>query len=610
MPLQYAQVILGLPVEGPFDYSVEEPLAEKLCPGCRVLVPFGRKQEVGVVVRVSSEAQWDTVRPITALLDEYPAVAAEALELTRRISRHCGSSWGEAVMTYLPAYLRKSKITALKPPLSSPLIDRPPRFFLFLRRAGCSGEEIRAKVDLAVQEGRSIIILTPEANRLAALARFWRAIYPGETLVYGRGTMKQEFEQWARIRELPACLVIGLRSAVFAPVNRLGLIVVSDEENEAYQQEQSPHYHGGTVAGWRAQAQSADLIVSGVLPRVETWAAAQQGLGTVEIAPPSRAPEIQIIDLTNYQQGTWFHLSAPLQEQIRRWIAAGKKILLILNRRGFSASTRCRSCGFVFQCPRCDVPMMSVSGQGDLVCGRCGQSQPTANVCPSCQSTDFKPTGIGIERMRESAAKMFPAAKIVLCDKDTKTLAAGDLIIATQAVLKFIPELTVDLAAVIDFDAEVNRFDFRSGFRALDLLFHLRQAAAEKLLIQTALPDNPYLRAFVRDDLPALYAQELALRRESLLPPWRALVAISLRGPLESAVLEQGKILQEAFQAESGGTFTVSELYQDSVPKIRDKYHYRISLTGQSAEAMLPQIKVILKNAKRKRGVIVAILVD
>ncbi|HQP10539.1 MAG TPA: hypothetical protein PKV41_04075, partial [Candidatus Omnitrophota bacterium] len=295
---------------------------------------------------------------------------------------------------------------------------------------------------------------------------------------------------------------------------------------------------------------------------------------------------------------------------MQKTLERGGKIILFMNRRGFSTRTHCQQCGFIVKCERCNVDLSYLYSKKMMVCRHCNFSCELPKICPSCNGSYLRSTGTGIEKLESEAARLYPGARIHRFDSEcTAFPQEADIIMTTQAIFRQHEAWTASLVAMLNFDAQIHRFDFRSGQKSFSLLVHLKQLAQETLLVQTRMPDNYCLQAAREMDFDKFYREELKQRRELNLPPYRHLVAVSLRGKNERCVFEQSEALFGFLKERQTQGVEISDPHPDVNPKLRDKFWYTILLKGRSVKGILAIIKPALKGF-RKRGVIVTINVD
>jgi len=605
-----AQVVVGLPVEGPFDYALNEDQQKEIAIGQRVSIVFNRKKRIGYVVALRQKSPFSKLNPILSVLDQVPALDRYAIELTKQFSEYYGCSRGEAIEAYFPLSLRKANQTRI-------VQDGP-----------AEGEIVKGKMWLVHDIGqtqrwgflqglikehldnqKSVIFLVPEKfyieRVVEQISRGMKDRSPPIIILDKKLSLQKDLAQWLYIKTTPATVVVGTRSAVFAPVSRLGLIVVYDEDNPAYKQEQSPHYHADVVARMRQSIEGGDIVFVSSTPSAEIWEMARKDQWNIKVFESTSTNELQMIDMGNYKSQRVYTISYPLQNAIERTLNEGGKVILFMNRKGFSTLTKCNQCGFVVQCDRCEANLAYMYSKKKLVCPHCHLTKDLPKICPQCDGNYLRSVGTGTEKLQSEVARLYPQAVVACFDKESRKIPArADIMIATQAIVKFSGQLAVELAAVIHYDTELNRFDFRSGHRAFSLLVHLRQMAKKTLMVQTRMPDNYGLGAVRTMDFNRFYSEELNIRRELGFPPFTHLLSIGVRGEKEEDVMRQSHKLFTLLNEHKYTGLEVFNSQPDIMPKLRDQYRYTIMLKGKSVKRMMALIKNILKGFARKKTIV------
>ena len=616
MTCPIAEVVVPLPVEGPFDYAVSPDIRTNISEGQRVNVPFGHRSLVGVVVGFKTHSLSKVLKPINRILDTIPALDRNALTLAREFSRFYGCSLGEAVETMLPAALRKKtlwegEVTVQSPAL--PSAEEPPRHVVcqeFLDERGWS--RLCERIGPVFQERRGILVLVPEVLQAQRIKlRLEKGLGADFALLDRRLTAKKELGVWAGIKSGEKKFVVGTRSAVFAPVQDLKLVVVIDEDNRSFKQEQKPFYHVRDIVMMRADIERARVVFSSPTPSAELMYQARHGNFEKIPFPPDLPARMQVIDLSNYRPNRKTILSYPVQSRIQAVLKERGRLLLYFNRRGFSTMTRCNRCGEPFRCQRCDIVVPYLFERKGLVCSLCGWTAALPDACPRCQGTYLRSWGIGHEKVESECARIFPEARVVRVDKDTSRIPkGGDIVIATQAVWRYLNELHFHTIVVLDFDAELSRPDFRCGHQAFALLVRLHKSAEQQLIVQTHQPDNYVIAAARTGNSEAFYKQELKLRQDSGLPPFRYLVEVTVRGLKEETVREHIQVLYEKLRAGEERGVEVMAPQPDFHPKLRDQYRFIIMLKTASVDKAHALIRDVQKSMKRRSGLILTVQVD
>ena len=408
----------------------------------------------------------------------------------------------------------------------------------------------------ALSLGRSAMMLVPEIALTPVFSRRLRARFGDQVAIFHSSLQKGErFDEWTRVRNGDARVVIGTRSAVFAPVKNLGLIVVDEEHESSYRQQESPYYNARDVAIVRAQKESATVVLGSATPSLESFHNARKGKYHF-VALPERIgarpmAEAKIIDMRNVfvRHGKPRVFSDELLEAIRETRERGEQSIILLNRRGYSSFILCRSCGETVQCPNCDVTLTYHRSERVIVCHYCNHREAVPRVCPSCGKKYIYYVGAGTEQLEEMLRLLFPALRVARIDRDTtarrkvfeQTLidfSAGriDTLVGTQMLAKGHDFPNVTLVGVVSVDAGLALPDFRSAERTFQLITQVAGRAGRgdrpgRVLIQTYHPYHYALRHACAQDYEAFYEEELRYRQNHSYPPFVALASLLVHGP-------------------------------------------------------------------------------
>jgi primosomal protein N' (replication factor Y) len=399
---------------------------------------------------------------------------------------------------------------------------------------------------------RTALVLVPEIALTAQVVDNFRArIGDRVAVLHSALSDGERRDEWQRIGRGEADVVVGARSAIFAPLENVGLIVVDEEHEASYKQDTAPRYHARDVAVARARATHATVILGSATPAVESFYKAESGawgfLPLRERALSRPLPSVDVVDLREgyREKGQPPSLFAPaLQEAIADRLAKREQIILFLNRRGFAMFLLCRDCGYTTRCPHCDVSLTYHSRESKLVCHHCDFQKPAPAVCPQCSGQRLKPFGVGTEKVEAEVANLFPEARALRMDRDTtakkdahmkmlRTFRAGeaDILIGTQMVAKGLDFANVTLVGVISADTALNLPDFRASERAFQLLTQVSGRAGRgrkpgHVIVQSFNPEHESIAAASEHDYEAFYRREIINRRELAYPPFTRLANI------------------------------------------------------------------------------------
>mgnify|MGYP000549118543 CR=1 FL=1 len=458
-------------------------------------------------------------------------------------------------------------------------------------------------------EGRSVMILVPEIALTPQMMARFSAYFGDEVALLHSGLrMTERYDQFKRLRRGEAHIVLGTRSAVFAPLENLGLIIMDEEQEGSYQSENAPCYHARDVAKYRCAAEGARLLLGSATPTVETFYHAQQGeydlLELTERYNRRALPEVRIADLRQeLRAGNSTVISRPLQEELAKNIAAGEQSILFLNRRGSSRQLLCPQCGYVPECPRCSVYLTYHSANDRLMCHYCGYSHAAPTVCPECGGT-LKHIGFGTQRVEEELHELFPGVEVLRMDADTVSVGHEALLkefeerqipilLGTQMVAKGLDFANVTLVGVLSADLSLYVDHYRAAERTFNLLTQVvgragRGDKAGRAVIQTYTPENDVIQAAAAQDYQRFYDAEITLRRLRQDPPFADQFTVTVTGPEETPVRRAIELLRQGI----GNTakkppydalgIQVIGPAPAPVVKVNGVYRYRLLVLGQN----------------------------
>jgi primosomal protein N' (replication factor Y) len=621
-------------VARPFTYEAPEDVGK----GAVVSVPFGRSRARGVVVGLEAgpPAGIEAV-PVGRVLDEVPGAL---VDLALWVADYYGSTPARALELVAPP--RRARRGERKSPAPSLLAGEPPpaeltpeqeeavarivaamgggggRFLLYGATGSGKTEVYLRACAAALERGLGAIVLVPEiALTPQALGRF-RARFGERVAVLHSGlTEAERRDERERIAAGEARIVVGARSAVFAPVRGLGLVCVDEEHDASYKQESDPRYDARTVAAKRAALEGAVAVYGSATPRPESWAALER----LELGGrlSGRLPPVRVVDL---RREGGYPLSAPLLAELGKIAERGGKAILLLNRRGIAPAIHCRACGVTRRCPNCDVALV-LHGAGDLRCHHCGHAEAAPELCPECGSAELARLGAGTQRLERELAARLPELELIRLDADTRDpavalerFAAADraVLLGTQMVAKGHHFEGVALAAVVDADTSLALPDFRAEERTFQLLTQLAgrsgRDAPGRVLIQTFRPDARPVELAARHDVERFLAGELERRQALGYPPFGHLVRIVVSGPEPDAPL---RALDELKRALAGNAS--DSLLLGPAPVLRLRGRYRAQLVAKTERpgalaARAGRALAAAAPAMRKAGLAVVVDVD
>lgn len=449
-------------------------------------------------------------------------------------------------------------------------------------------------------QGKSALVLVPEIGLTPQLTERFQQRFPGKIWVYHSAlSLGERYDCWRQMLAGEAQVVIGTRSAIFAPLPHLGLMILDEEHDGAYKQDRpAPSYHARTVAQWRSVLEGCPLVLGSATPALESYHAAQTGRYQLSHLPERAGvhrglPEVTVVDMREeLHQGVYAPLSRRLQQEVQAMAERGEQGILFLNRRGYHTFILCRSCGEVLTCPHCTVSLTYHETDHILRCHHCRYSRPEPEQkCPACSSVHFRYFGTGTQKIESAVRKLFPALRVLRFDRDTTqrkgshrqilerfSRGEAELLIGTQMLTKGLDLPQVTLIGILAADSLLNMPDFRCTERAFQLLTQVagrsgRGSEPGRVVLQTYSPEHPVVLAAARQDYLQFTLPELADRAELGFPPFGNLVSLGWQGTTEAQVIQ---CAQEAAQELSQGAGEVLGPAPALIPRLRRQYRWQV----------------------------------
>ena len=484
-------------------------------------------------------------------------------------------------------------------------------------------------IDDAVADGRGVIVMVPEISLTPQTLERFRARYGDRIAVFHSGlSLGQRMDEWKRVKNGDALIAIGTRSAVFAPFENLGLVVMDEEQEYTYKSESTPRYHARNVARFRCAWHKAPLLLASATPSVESYYLATEG-GRYELEKltrrygEARLPTVDTIDVSEQKLSETI-FSPQLRQAIEYNLENGYQSILLHNRRGFNTFVACRACGHVLTCEQCSVSMTYHLDSRRLLCHYCGRSMPFAVKCPECGSEQLRYAGQGTQRAEDELSRLYPEARVLRMDADSTQqkfshadkLAAFergdyDIMIGTQMVAKGLDFERVTLVGVLLADQMLYSDDFRSYERAFSLLTQVvgrsgRGEFSGRAIIQTMTPENPVIAMAARQDYQEFYKNEIAVRRAMLYPPFSDICMVGFVGIYEETVRSMAlcfvqKLRERAQSDYPGLPLRVLGPSPAAVNRIKGKYRYRIIIKCRNSAAFRELLSLLLRDIGQLR---------
>jgi len=643
-------------IDKPYDYTVPSILNEHLLPGMRVIVPFGRgnKKVEGIILSLKKSNDVKKLKEIDSLVDDEPVLSVENLKLAIWMSDRFFCTVYDALRAMLPAKVnsRRKKSDCEQNPESTenmqlsdeqktvfdsllPLVNsKSPEAALLYGVTGSGKTLVYIKlIESTLLLGKTAIVLVPEiALTPQTVSIFSSHFGDAVAVLHSALSTGHRYDEWKRIHDGDVRVVVGTRSAVFAPLTNIGLIVIDEEQEYTYKSGNSPRYHAREIAKYRITQSSGLLLLASATPSVDSMYAAKTGkykLFNLKNRYNERElPPVLLVDMKKeLTDGNSGSISSVLRDELEKNISVGEQSILFINRRGASPLVACGECGYTYKCKHCSVSMTYHISNKRLLCHYCGYAIPTPVNCPEC-SGKLKYIGAGTQKVEVELNELFPDVKIIRMDADTTTRInshnkllsdfrkqKAQILLGTQMVTKGLDFSNVTLVGVLSADLSLYISDYRSSEKTFSLITQVvgRSGRGDKpgrAIIQTFTPEHKVITLASIQDYDGFYENEIEMRQLLGSPPVRDLIALTAIGGNESKVIESCTKLKLALQGYFRGDRSIKLLgpAPTSVSKVSNKYRYRLLVNCINSKHVREVIAHVIKEFARdssNRGVTV-----
>ncbi|MEY2429443.1 MAG: hypothetical protein QOJ40_2328, partial [Verrucomicrobiota bacterium] len=529
--------------------------------------------------------------------------------------------------------------------LTHPPTHLPTRTFLLHGVTGSGKTEVYLQaIAHTLEQGKGAIVLVPEISLTPQTVERFKARFssgPLQTLVavlHSHLSSGERHDEWHKIRQGRARIVIGARSAIFAPVDPLGLIIVDEEHENTYKQEEAPRYHARDVAVVRGQMEAATVVLGSATPSMESFYNCFKGkytlLKLLERADDKKMPVVRIVDMRQaMRKGKGIPVfSSQLKEAITQRLERKEQVILFLNRRGYSTSLQCPLCGYVAGCPNCSLSLTYHRQDQKLCCHICAHTEPVPTVCPiaSCRNPGIRFSGLGTQKVEETLGKLFPHARIKRMDSDAMKrkddfrrilgdfrVGKIDILLGTQMIAKGLHFPNVTLVGIIYADLALHQPDFRAGERTFQLLTQVAGRAGRgdvegEVFVQAFTPYHPAIQCARRHDFVGFYDQELEFREQLKYPPASRIALLTLKGRNEEKVKFSAEHLKRELEKAVAGIKSLALSGPAPAPLLRAEtyYRYQIMLRVQRMSLVSQRLAQLTQSLVLPEDVSLAIDVD
>lgn len=473
------------------------------------------------------------------------------------------------------------------------------------------------------------IILVPEISLTPQMINRFSEVFGNNiAALHSALSEGEKYDEWRRINKGEVSIVIGARSAIFAPLNNLGIIIIDEEHSDSYKQDINPRYNAKDIAIIRSKMNNCPLVMGSATPSLESFARAQKGVFKL-LSMPNRIngkklPSIELINMNEEVKKNNSHISLPLLNQIICTINSNDQVILLLNRRGYSSFITCQNCGYTFKCPNCDITLTYHKTSNILRCHYCGYGTKVYKTCPECYENSIKDLGVGTEKIEEELNQLIPSAKILRMDFDTtsrkgmhqKMITAFknheyDILLGTQIVSKGLDFENVTLVGVINADTSLNIPDFRSSENTFSLLSQVsgrsgRSSKTGKVIIQTFNQDHYAIKYTKKHDYIGFYKYEMQIRKKMKYPPYFYICYLKISGKDYNVVLKEANKIKNSLERNLHDTIILGPS-PSYIFKMNNIYRYGIILKYKNEDNLYKILSMILEHYKSNKKVVLDI---
>lgn len=645
----YANIIVDISIDKldrSFQYHIPEELRASIVPGVRVKIPFGASERTGYVIALTEEPEIEPerIKDILEVVRGSVPVEGQLIELAEWMRQQYGSTMNQALKCVIPV---KKAVKKRSKDKEAPVAAEARNFVLNEEQAnaveriwkqagltkkkpqllyGITGsgktEVYMELISRTIEAGKQAIVLIPEISlTYQTISRFQSRFGDKVGILHSRLSQGERFECYEKAKSGAISIMVGPRSALFAPFSRIGMIILDEEHEMAYKSEVSPKYHARDVAKKRAEMADAVVVFGSATPSVDSFYRVETGeydlVRLTRRVGSAVLPSVEIVDLREeLKQGNRSMFSSVLKEKMETCLKQNEQVMLFLNKRGFAGFVSCRSCGAAMKCPHCDVTL-TYHNNGTMVCHYCGYRTQLVKTCPECGSSYIGMFGTGTQRVETGIKKMFPSARVLRMDADTtakknshetilKTFAKGDadILVGTQMIVKGHDFPNVTLVGILAADLSLHQSDYHAAERTFSLLTQAAGRAGRgnlrgEVVVQTYQPEHYSIQTAARQDYEAFYKSEIAYRNLLGYPPVGNMLAVQILGNEEAAAENLAEKAAAVIKANFSESLFLSGPASAAIGKINDVYRFVIYIR-HSERDVLTAIKDLVEGEFRE----------
>ncbi|MDQ0206409.1 primosomal protein N' [Alkalicoccobacillus murimartini] len=509
-------------------------------------------------------------------------------------------------------------------PLKKAIVDKRSETFLLHGVTGSGKTEIYLQaIDEVMKQGKEAIMLVPEISLTPQIVSRFKSRFGEEVAVMHSGlSVGEKYDEWRRIHRSEVKVVVGARSAVFAPFSNLGLIIMDEEHETSYKQEDMPRYHTKEVAIKRSVHHQCPVILGSATPSLETFARAQKGVYTL-LSLKHRVnnrpmPTVDIVDMREeLRAGNRSMFSVSLMEALKRRLELGEQSVLFLNRRGYSTFVMCRDCGYVPQCEHCDISLTYHRSNHSLKCHYCGHEETMPVECPECTSEHIRFFGSGTQKVEEELTRVLPEARVIRMDVDTTRTKGShqrlldafgngdaDILLGTQMIAKGLDFPNITLVGVLAADTMLHIPDFRSAERTFQVLEQVSGRAGRhqrpgEVLLQSYTPEHYSIELVKSHDYDTFYQMEMRQRKAAEYPPYRYMALVTISDPDLPNVIQKAQKISDYLKSTLGSETVILGPVVSPIARIKDRYRYQCMIKYKNEPRLTEALQQILQHYLR-----------
>lgn len=599
-PATIAKVAVPLPINRLFDYSIPETMAQSVLPGMRVTVAFNKTNVVGYVASLANSSTLNKVNPIIDCVDESPIFSPFSLKLANRVSEYYIASLGEVLDAMLPSAIKRSRgLHGFLNDKDTLLVKKDAeRLYVQDIDNDKTGQFLKEKIIEIMKGQRTVLLVVPEMRLIPQMQEYFSTITGIRIGIWhGRLSKKNMSALWRALISQEIDILIGTRSSIFAPIHRLGLIIIYDENDPSHKDDQVPYYHSAVIARLRVEIEKCDLILSSIVPSASTYLAIKEKkLLAATVGNRNNTAKV-VFTAQNFRD----KVDIMLEREMAAALENKEKVLIFHNRSGFATFISCKKCKKVLQCERCSSNLHYDFASKKLFCPSCNYKITMRELCPFCNASYVLFEGLGIEKLASNLKRIFPSVAITTLKRHRvdQKVSSPD-IVCTTSTSSHLSEFKPDITVIWNADSLFNAGDYSAAESAFRLLVSFLCNTRKKLIICSGLKRDFYAyKALETVNVEEFYENELKAREALKLPPFFHIGLIVMRGFNMSMLEKVSEELFEVLQREKGKGVVVSDQVDAMRLRLRGKHYRYIIVKSKNIKTLNHTIRHLFEKHKR-----------